>query len=98
MICLWRVNAEWDSKPHSVDVVVCTVCQSESHESAECPTHKQFANELNRTKDISPGAHIGGAHIGKPGRISPSDENFNASRNTDVPVRCHGRHGGWRAV
>ena len=47
-----------DSKPHSVDVVVCTVCQSEAHESAECPTHNQFANELNRIKDISPGAHI----------------------------------------
>ena len=25
-------------------------------------------------------------------------EYFNASRNTDVPVRCRGRYGGWRAV
>jgi len=29
---------------------------------------------------------------------SLNNEYFNASRNTDVPVRCRGRHGGWRAI
>ena len=36
-----------DSKPHAVGAVICTVCQSETHESAECPTRKQLARELN---------------------------------------------------
>ena len=59
-----------DSKPHSVGVVVCTVCQSETHESAEYPTRKQLArepNEANRAKKIS-----GGAPGGKPRRTNPS--------------------------
>ena len=38
-----------DSKPHSVGAVICTVCQSETHDSAECPTRKQLARELNET-------------------------------------------------
>ena len=36
-----------DSKPHMVGVVTCTVCQSNAHESAECPACKQLARELN---------------------------------------------------
>ena len=36
-----------DSKPHAVGAVICTVCQSETHDSAECPTRKQLARELN---------------------------------------------------
>ena len=31
-----------DSKPHVVGVVTCTVCQSDVHESAEWPAHKQL--------------------------------------------------------
>ena len=59
-----------DSKPHSVGVVVCTVCQSKTHESAECPTRQQLArdfDEANRAKKIS-----GGAPGGKPRRTNPS--------------------------
>ena len=59
-----------DSNPHSVGVVVCTVCQCETHESAECPTRNQLArelNEANRAKKIS-----GGAPGGKPRRTNPS--------------------------
>ena len=59
-----------DSKPHDVGVAVCTVCQSEAHESAECPTRKQLArglNKANRAKKIS-----GGAPSGKPHRTNPS--------------------------
>ena len=47
-----------DLKP-AVGVVVCTVCQSEAHESAECPTRKQLAREIsdaNRAKKLSGGA------------------------------------------
>ena len=36
-----------DSKPHAVGAVICTVCQSETHDSAEFPTRKQLARELN---------------------------------------------------
>ena len=39
-----------DSKPHAVGVAACTVCQSDAHESAECPTRKQLARELNEAK------------------------------------------------
>ena len=59
-----------DSKPHAAGVVVCTVCQSEAHESAECATRKQLArelNEANRAKKIS-----GGAPGGRPCRTNPS--------------------------
>ena len=59
-----------DSKPHSVGVVTCTVCQSDAHESAECPTHKQLArelNEANRAKKLS-----GGAPGARPRRTNPS--------------------------
>ena len=47
-----------DSKPHVVGVVTCTVCQSDAHESAECPARKQLArelNEANRAKKLSGG-------------------------------------------
>ena len=30
-----------DSKPHAVGAVICTVCQSETHESAECPDSEE---------------------------------------------------------
>ena len=59
-----------DSKPHAAGGVICTVCQSEAHESAECPTHKPLArelNEANRAKKFS-----GGAPGGKPHRTIPS--------------------------
>ena len=45
-----------ESKPHVVGVVTCTVCQSDAHESEECPTRKQLArelNEANRAKKLS---------------------------------------------
>ena len=41
-----------------VGVVTCTVCQSDAHESAECPARKQLArelNEANRAKKLSGG-------------------------------------------
>ena len=28
------------SKPRAVGAVICTVCQSETHKSADCPTRK----------------------------------------------------------
>ena len=59
-----------ESKPHVVGVVTCTVCQSDAHESAECPTRKQLArelNETNRAKELS-----GGAPGARPRRTNPS--------------------------
>ena len=59
-----------DSKSHAVGVVVCSVCQSGAYESAECPTRKQLAreiNEANRAKKLS-----GGAPGRKPRKTNPS--------------------------
>ena len=59
-----------DSKPHAVGAVICTVCQSEIHDSTECPTCKQLArelNEANRAKKLNQGVPGG-----KPRRANPS--------------------------
>ena len=59
-----------DSTPHVVGVVTCTVCQSDAHESAECPARKQLArelNEANRAKKLS-----GGVPGARPRKLNPS--------------------------
>ena len=58
-----------ESKSHVVGVVTCTVCQSDAHESAECPARKQLArelNEANRAKKLSGGVPAAGARTRKP--------------------------------
>ena len=72
-----------DSKPHVVGVVTCTVCQSDAHESAECPARKQLArelNEANRAKKLSGG--VPGARTNRKPSSLPIPSHANLTCHT----------------